>query len=205
VNTSAKLQNYSDGFPLFFSITNNTSVTINDRYVVFSATLGTYVYDVMLDKWYIWKETWEQLISKGDEVIGISSNGEIDYICGYTYNDQDSAGEYKEGSITPFTWYFASKCFMDGIIGTKKSLSKLYVMVDMPAGSTLDICYSLTHDKEDYTNNKLYSFTASSDVQNLQINIPVTKLHNIDYYRLIFVGQGACTIHYLSKEIRVRR
>lgn len=172
----------SYGDYLYIAIPYGASATTNNLLLVF---------DTKLRKWYVETGAFVDFITFGNYLYGVDSTGQIwDMV-----NGTDDAG-------TAISWEYITKTFTDGAISQKKVVSNLWITCDLPSGSTLEVYTSQTVDNSDFV--LLHTFTANSDEQNTRIVLPVTKLQNIDWYRLKFAGTGPCKIHFVEKIIRIK-
>ncbi|HOQ08410.1 MAG TPA: hypothetical protein PLP87_11505 [Clostridiales bacterium] len=147
-----------------------------------------------LDRWYVHDGNIAQFATIGDKLYGITNDGVV--------LDMDSGTEDGETAIQ---WEAITKPFHDLSIKAKKSLRALYVVADVPAGSSLIVSGSRKetgNGEGDF--ETLYTFTPADDLQNTQILIPTSKLQLADWYRLKFSGSGPCDIYYLHKAVGKR-
>jgi len=159
--------------------------TVNDTIIEYRSDL---------DRWYIHDGNIAQFATIGDKLYGITNDGAV--------LDMDS-GTDDDG--TAIEWEAITKPFHDLSIDSKKSLRALYVVADVPAGSSLTVSGSRKetgNGESDF--ETLYSFTPANDLQNAQILIPTNKLQLANWYRLKFEGSGPCDIYYLHKAVGKR-
>jgi hypothetical protein len=105
------------------------------------------------------------------------------------------------GSEKP-TWERISKPINEGSLSMDKDLYRLFFIVDLPVGSTLDI--SLSTDAEGTNFTTVKSLTPSSDIFQQQIEIPLTIAQNADWIRYKLSGTGPCTIHAMERQLKVK-
>lgn len=79
---------------------------------------------------------------------------------------------------------------------SKKVISDIYAVIDLPVGNTLTLSYSTSVDINDFAT--LYTFTSNANEQNIRVRIPTTLLQNINWYRLKLNGTGHSKVHYLE-------
>jgi hypothetical protein len=61
-----------------------------------------------------------------------------------------------------------------------------------------------TESAEGGTYTELYTYTAGTNIQNVKTMIPLTTGYNCDWLKLKLSGTGACTIHKMEIQARVR-
>lgn len=149
------------------------------------------VFDTNLRKWNIHNGNFIDFISIKDKLYGLDASGRI-------WNMVD--GTVDEGS--PIYWYYITKLFNDDVVSQKKVVSNLWMVIDLPAGSSFGIYFSQISRIDEFELLKIFS--TNSEIQNTKIFIPITRLQNVDWYRFKFVGSGQCTVHFMEKNIRVK-
>jgi hypothetical protein len=168
---------------LYVSLPSGTA-TANDTLLVYDTKTGI---------WHIEDAAITDFTTIGNTLYGVATDGTI-------YNMR--SGTDDDGAA--ISWDFTTKAFNDGGVRSKKTLTDLWMVVDLPTDSTLSVYYSDTVDSTtDFV--LLYTFTADSDEQNTRLQIPSTALQNVDWYRFKFVGTGPCTIHSMEKTFRVKQ
>lgn len=172
----------SYGDNLYIAIPYGDSATNNNLLLVF---------DTKLRKWYVETGAFVNFVTIANTLYGIDTTGQIWNMVSGTDDDG-----------TAIEWSYVSKAFTDGAISQKKVVSNLWITVDLPTSSTLEVYTSQSVDNDDFA--LLYTFTANANEQNQRIVLPVTKLQNIDWYRLKFAGTGQCKIHFVEKIIRIK-
>jgi hypothetical protein len=157
-----------------------------------SATTNNYIleYDTERDRWYVQTGDVVDFVTIGNTMYGMTSTGQpLQFNSGTTF------------SGTAISWSHTTGVQHGGTY-TKKVLTELDMIVDLPVGSTMTVSYSTTVDGDDFAT--AYTFTASASEQNVRVPLAV---ENVDWYRLKFAGTGSCTIHYIYKgkeRIKVR-
>ena len=170
----------SDGRYVYVSFPYLTSTT-NDY---------TLVYDTQNDNWYPWNKGFNEFVRMGEYLYAIDSTG----IWKLNYSTTDNG--------TAITWSHETGAWNEGVLRQQKAISDLYMLADLPTGSTLVVSYSTSVDNNDWVT--LYTFVASANEQNTRIQIPTSALQPINWYRLKFAGTGPCTIFYLEPHIRIK-
>jgi hypothetical protein len=169
------------GNSIFWSIPHGTS-TVNNLILE---------YRVDLDRWYVHTGNIVQFAKIGNTLYGLANDGKI-------YNMQ--SGTTDAGTAIAFS--AITKPFHDMAIHAKKTVKQMYLVVNLPSGSTLTISGSKSEAGSDFTTIKTIS--AASSLQDLQILIPTNILQLANWYRLKFEGTGPCDIYYLYKEVGKR-
>ena len=136
--------------------------------------------------------TGNRFVNIGDTLYGMDSTGKLWKM--YTGTDDGEA---------PIEWYHITGPWFYNTL-RKKALSNLWVSVDLPTGSTLTISASETVDNDDF--ELLYTFTASSDEKNVRVQLPISKLHRVDWFRLKIRRNRGLALYTLSKpRLRVKK
>lgn len=150
-------------------------------------------YDTELGKWYPQTGNVVDFVTIGETLYGISSTGQpMQFNSGTTFG----------GTAIPWS-HITGVWHMNAY--TKKTLSELWAVLDLPVGSTLTLSYSPTVDGDDFVT--IHTFTGSAIEQVTPIIPPVGDLQNVNFYRLKFAGTGPCNIDFLYKgreRIKVR-
>jgi hypothetical protein len=151
----------------------------------------TLEYDTELKRWYPWNKGYLNFFNIGNDLYGITSAGVAEKL---------QQGTSDGG--TAISWSHVTGVWNGAPIRPKKVLSNLWMIVDLPVNSTLNIAYSTSVDNNDFVS--LYNFTASANEQNVRVQVPTTALQAIDYFRLKFSGTGPCTIHFAEEDLRIK-
>lgn len=153
----------------------------------------TLEYDPMYDVWNIW-----------DFGFVPTAYGRIDekmYV-GATDKVVQMGGSSDDGTPTPYM--METKPFSFGSLATHSRLYRLWLVADVPTGSTMNIY--LSNDRSgDGSWELVKSITADDDVKSTPIYIPVDKSFHHHWTRLKIEGVGPVTIHELSRQERVFR
>lgn len=155
-------------------------------------------YDTRIKKWYVETGAYTDFVTIGNVLYGVDTAGKL-------WNMRDETMTTDAGTAIP--WSLITKPYNENAIQQKKVITDLYLVADVSTGSTsFTVSYSTNPTNNDSTTfSTLESLSGSSNIQNERIQIPVTALQNVDTYRLKFEGTGQATIHYLQKNIRVKR
>jgi len=167
---------------LYISIPYGSSASNNNK---------TLVFDIKLRKWYVRDDYFFDFETIGSTLYGVNTSGSL--------FDMTTTATSDNGSS--IDWYFITKPFTDFVAKESKTISDIWIIYDLPIGSTFTLSYSSTVDGNDFTTLK--TFTASADEQNTRIQIPVNVLQNVTFYRFKFSGSGQCTIYFMEQFYRV--
>lgn len=195
-DVSQKVKTYLDAINLTYKAKcvagkHGKYIYLSIPYGAVTANNLTLEYDTETGNWYPWDEGYVDFVNIGESFYGVASDGKFYKINSGTTN----AG-------TAIAWSAITGVDNAKVLRQKKVISDIYVLCDLPTGSTLAVSYSTSVDNDDFTT--LYTFTTSANEQNTRVRVPTTALQNIDFYRLKFSGTGPCTIHYIEPHIRVK-
>ena len=150
----------------------------------------TLEYDTDLKVWHVWNIGFSGFYNIGEDLFGVTTGGVVKKMQQGTADD-----------ATAITWEHVFGVWDATPVRNRKVLSDIWCVVDLPVGSTLNISYSETVDGG-FTS--LYDFTANANEQNTRVQVPVSALYDLSWYRLKVSGVGPCTIHYLEPYVRVK-
>jgi hypothetical protein len=131
-------------------------------------------------------------VTMGEDLYAIDTSG-------YAWKLHDGTDD--DG--TAITWEWVSGVWNSLPLRSKKVVSDIYALVDLPTSSTLTAYYSTSVDGTDWTS--FYTFTADADEQNTRMQIPLSALQGVDWYRIKLAGTGPCTIFALEPYTRIKR
>lgn len=196
IDISQKVKTYLEGIKI--SLKNLCCTGKDGKYIYLSIPYGssattnniTLEYDTDYRTWYVHDKGFMDFVNIGEAFYGVDPDGVIWRINNGT-TDQSTA----------IAWEHITGCWNEGSISQKKSVSDIWMIVDLPSGSTLTVSYSTSVDGNDFTTLK--SVTASSSEQNVRVQIPSSQLQGFDWYRLKFSGEGPCTIHAIEPYFRI--
>jgi hypothetical protein len=192
VDISQKVKGYLDGINLTYktlcvSGSQGRYVYLSIPYDTATTNDITLEYDTELQKWHVKDEGYVDFVTIGEHLYGVTNDGEF-----YDMNTGTFAG----------SWYHTTGVIKHGTIMQKKTLSDVWLSIDLPIGSTLTLSYSTTIDGDDFV--LLETFTASATEQDTRVQISTSVLQNVNHYRLKFAGTGPCTIYFMEEVIRVK-
>ena len=157
-------------------------------------------YDTNKKIWHIETGSFSDFSLIANALYGVDSVGQI-------WNMRNLSVVEGIDSTTPISWEFITKPFNENAIAEKKTLTDMYLTADVSTGSTsFSVGYSTNVFNNDSTSfTSLSTMAGSSEMQNQRIQLPLTAIPNENWYRLRFAGTGKATIHYLQKNMRVRK
>ncbi|MCK9444976.1 MAG: hypothetical protein M0Q14_10680 [Tissierellaceae bacterium] len=147
------------------------------------------VYDVEIGEWYVhdYETTILQFFKFKDELYLATS----DRIHKLDNTTEDS-----------LEWYWISKPFSDGETSRRVNWHKLYAIIDLPVGSTLDVYLSLDVEGEEW--ELLESITPSDNLVRHRLIIPLGMAYDVDWIRIKLSGKGPCTVHEIQRYLRIK-
>ena len=170
---------------IFWSIPFGDSATTNNK---------TIEYDTEFKTWNIWDFGILDFVNIGENLYGVDASG---YIWQLNNGTDDNGASITWEAITGIYSHLPAR--------SRKTLSNIYAIVDLPVGSSLTLSYSTEVDGSSTGFTALKTFTASAYEQNTRVQIPTNQLQRIDWYRLKMSGSGACTVHLLEPYLRINR
>lgn len=208
-----KYKAYSGGYPfdvsrnvkgylenINYAYMENICAGIWGKYIYLSIPYGatqttnniTLEYDTELGKWYPWNMGFESFYNLGEDLFGVTVGGVVKKLNTGTADD-----------TTAIAWEFTTGAKMGTPVRSKKVISDIWAIIDLPIGSTFTVSYSTAVDSGSFTLLKTY--TPDALEQSTRLQIPTSILQNIPWYRLKLAGAGPCTIHYLEIYSRIKK
>jgi len=115
------------------------------------------------------------------------------------YIGDDQGRVLKLGGTTdggnPISWHVITKPFNNASLAQKMRWYKLWIVADVPAGSTLQVFLSRSVEGEDWT--EITPF-----MQGSRIIIPVSNFANENYLRVKIAGTGPVKIREITRQQR---
>jgi len=99
----------------------------------------------------------------------------------------------------PISWIAITKPFNNSSVAQLQRWYKMWVVVTLPTGSTINVSLSPSVTGEDW---ELVQSVAGSGVRKQRIIIPVAKMANENHIRIKLDGTGPCTIHEITRQQR---
>ena len=192
---SQKVKTYLDGINTTYKA--KCAAGKHGKYIYLSIPYGatannlTLEYDTELNLWFPHSKGYVDFVNIGESFYGVDSDGELWEV---------NSGTDDEG--TAISWEYISGVKNQGAVSQKKVISDIWLVLDLPATSTMTISYSTTVDASDFV--VLYTFAGSATEQMTRVQVPTTALQNIDWYRLKYAGTGPCTIHFIEENLRIK-
>ena len=192
---SQKVKTYLDG--VNYTYKNLICAGSDDRYVYFSIPYGavsannvTLQYDTERKTWYPWTKGYVAFVNIGEVLYGITTAGKA---------EQMNSGTSDGGSA--ISWYHTTGVFTPTPIRNKKTLSNLFLEIDLPVASSMTVSYATDADGASFTT--LYTFTGNANEQRVRVQVPTATLQRQERYRLKFAGSGPATVHFVEVEERI--
>lgn len=149
-------------------------------------------YDPIFQSWNVWD------FAPKMAVCGVMWNGVY-------YGGNESGEVMKFDSLTdnttPISYEWVTKPFSTYSLAAKNRWYRLWIVADIPSGSTMNIHLSGKEDGESWTLVK--SIAVHADVQAQEIHIPVGVVSFSNFIRLRIEGTGPVTIYEISRQERV--
>jgi hypothetical protein len=167
--------------------------TDGERYYI-SIPIDTWkilcVYDARLGKWYVEDAIQiNEFLEFGNTLYGATATQIMKMM--------DPAG------TESVSWYWISKPYNENSLSMQKSWHRLFFIVDLPIGSTLNVSLSADAEGSSFTN--VSSIAASTSMQVSRVMIPLTVAQNAEWVRIKLSGTGPCTIHQMERQLRIKK
>lgn len=175
----AKCVSGSDGKRIYFGIPSGSATEV-DKLLQF---------DPQRNAWYVWENIAAvQMVRMGADFYIGDTTGRVLKMSGTTDNG------------TAIAWRAATKPFTARNIARNSNWYRMWVTVDLPVGSTLNVYVSGKSHGEDWQLVK--TLTASADIQSQPIHIPVNMIANAKAVRVKLTGTGPMTLYELARQTR---
>jgi len=193
VDMSQKVKRYLEG--INYTYKDKIVAGVSGNYVYLSIPYGpsatsnnlTLEYDIDLKNWYPIDTGYVNFFNIGQDLYGIKVNGGI---------------EKMNTGVHTGTWYHETGILSPTPVRPNKTLSDIWMEIELPESNSMIISYSLSASGNDF--QTLYTFTGSAQEQKKRVKIPTSILQNQERYRLKFSGTGTVKIHFLETYERVK-
>ena len=185
----AKIVSGSIGDFLYIAIPYNS--TVNNLVLKF---------DTRLRKWYVEDGAFVDFVTIGNVLYGVDSAGQI-------WNMRNTSATEGVDSATPISWSMITKPFNENAVAEQKAVTEMSLVVDRSISSTsFTIGYSTNVENNDSTSfiTIVSDVPASSNIRKTRVQLPLSALQNVDWYRLRIAGTGQATVHSLQKNLRIK-
>lgn len=150
-------------------------------------------YDLDFNTWNIWE--FASAVS--------SPFVELD---GFTYGG-NAAGELMKfdsdkDNAAAIAWEWLTKPFTMGSLSAKTRLYRLWIVADVPTGSTMNV-YITDEDSLNPTWTLVQAITADTNIQKKQIFIPFNQANHSESFRIKLSGTGKATVYEITRQERV--
>ena len=192
-NVSHKVKKYLEGIK--YSLKEKIVSGVSGKYIYISIPYGssatdnnlTLEFDVDMQLWYPISKGYVNFFNIGQDLYGVVANGGIEKM-----NTGNHTG----------TWYHETGIITPTPVRPNKTLSDMWLEIELPTGSTMKVGYTETVDGGTFTD--IANFTAKTGNQKTRVKIPTNVLANKERYRLKFSGEGTAKIHFLEIYERVK-
>ena len=140
--------------------------------------------------WYVYE--------MGFSPITLAMMGGVMYAGDFAGNVYQISGSSDNGTATPWQW--DSKPFGSGTLAQQQEWYDLWIVVTLPAGSTLQVWLSPSADGNDF--QQVGSMTGSALTQSTRMILPVNQIAMANWVRVRLVGTGPCTVHEVTRQMR---
>lgn len=137
-------------------------------------------YDVDFQTWYIWKDL---------SILHFAGMG-TDFYFGQTDGSMNKAGGTTDNGA-PISWEWISRPFGGGTLAQRQQWYRMWYVVDIPAGSTMNVHLSRDAEGSNWT---LVKTVSGNNLQAGRIIIPVNTVANANWVRVKFSGTGPCEV-----------
>ena len=156
-------------------------------------------YNTKIGKWFVHTGNFIDFTPIQDNLYGLTSTGGV-------YTMESTKAQDPDGAIA---WYMITKPFWDNSVEFKKALHSMWTVYNIASGGILRLEYSTNVDDTTFntlasSTNAVPDFTLDSTHHNDRILVPLTRLQNVDWYRLKMSGEGLGKIFYVQRNIRIR-
>ncbi len=191
----------------------NTFGASIDKYVYWTFTYNSenliLKYDTINQRWFIEDGGFKYLKDTEMGLYGIKTDGTMWNMRSPSSSDvdYDYSGYIASSDKDPIEWSAITKAFTFKDPSGEKTLTDIDLTMRLSTNST---SFSVGYSTSVYGNTTasftdLIAYTSgSTNVQNNHINMPITALQNVPWYRLRFAGTGECQIHSLQQTYRVK-
>lgn len=100
-------------------------------------------------------------------------------------------------------WEWLTKPFSMGSLAAKTRLYRLWIVADVPTGSSVHISITDSDNLKNPNWTLVQTITADTNLQKKQILIPVSLVNHSETFRLKISGIGQATVYEISKQERV--
>lgn len=142
------------------------------------------VYDLLYDLWTVYEDVSPNVMTGWNNELYIGSER-----------------VYKvAGNSNGVNWEWISKPYGAGSLAQKVRWYRMYIVADVPSGSSFNVHLSKTIDGNDWT--LAQSVTGAANIQSARILIPVTTVADANWVRVRISGTGYVKIHEFTRQSR---
>jgi hypothetical protein len=192
-DVSQKVKKYLEN--INYAVKEKIVAGVQGKYIYLSIPYGgsatannmTLEYDTELNNWYPMSTGYVNFVNIGEDLYGVKADGNIEKM-----NSGNNALE----------WYHETGVLSPTPIRPNKTLSDMWLEIELPSGSTMKVQYNVSVEGGTWTD--LYNFVTNSSAQKARVKVPSNVLANQQRYRLRFAGTGTAKIHFLETYERVK-
>jgi hypothetical protein len=168
---------------MFMSIPYGSSATANNL---------TLVFDTKLREWFIRDEGFKNFVTVGNTLYGVDTAGKL----------WDMSATATTDGGTAISWYRITKAFNEGMASGLENVGEVWMRFKLPSGSTATLAYSTDMEGTSFTD--LYTFSTSSSIQTVRVQLDVHDIYDAEQYRLKLYGTGDFELHQMEIYTRVQ-
>ena len=143
-------------------------------------------YDPDFGFWYVYKDASPLVMAKWQDTLVVGENsGKVRKLSGTT---DDGA---------PITWHWVSKPFGSGSMNQKIRWYRMWLVVDVPVGSSINVYLSPSASGD---NDWVLVKSITGNLQSVRIPIIPSQIANSNWIRLKLSGTGPVTIYEIDRE-----
>lgn len=149
-------------------------------------------YDPNFDIWNVWDYSnplTSGFVVMDGNIYGGNTAGEI-----FEFGGTDDAG-------TAIQWHWTSKPINVTSLAAKNRWYRLWIVADVPTGSSLTVSLSAESDGDTFT--EVRTIGAAANVQAEQLMIPVDAVANAKWVRIKLDGTGEATVYEVTRQERI--
>ena len=151
-------------------------------------------YDTEFQTWNTWSYP-NKVTAKGVTLDGVPYIG---LSLGLIYKLD---GANAKDDTTSISWEWVSKPFTFSSLASRSRWYRMWVGIDLPTGSTMNIHLSGQEDGESWTLVK--TVTPNANAQAMEIMIPVNLIFESNWARIRLEGTGPATVYEVSRQERI--
>jgi hypothetical protein len=177
--------------------TQNCCVGTDGRYLYITIPLISstvvLVWDSQENAWNVWDDMIPTQMTKMGDALYMAEVGNVCVV--------KLGGSNLNAGLFPISWEWQSKTFTGQSMGQNMRFMRLWITVDKPSGSTLQV-YMTKEPEADSGWVLVGDLNAVSDLQSKRICINPSQMANSPTLRFKLAGTGQCTVREISWDER---